>query len=127
MQEDSIGQPLSIDNIGAQNSINTKMSQPEQTVMQSFADQSAGDIHSLYQDLFLTDIKKQVESAQNELKTCKKEQSQAQRECNDLKKENAQLNATLKRYRKQLQELTKLNERPPLNLKTMTNQEGGRT
>ena len=36
-------------------------------------DSSVGDIHSLYQDLFLTDIKREVENAQNELKTCKLE------------------------------------------------------
>ena len=34
---------------------------------------SVGDIHSLYQDLFLTDIKKEVENAQHELKSCKQE------------------------------------------------------
>ena len=39
-----------------------------------------GEIHSLYQDLFLTDIKKEVESAQSELKQCKQEQNTAQRE-----------------------------------------------
>lgn len=30
-----------------------------------------GEIHSLYQDLFLTDIKKEVETAQSELKMWK--------------------------------------------------------
>ena len=30
-----------------------------------------GEIHSLYQDLFLTDIKREVENAQTELKVCK--------------------------------------------------------
>ena len=67
---------------------------------------SVGDIHSLYQDLFLTDIKREVENAQNELKSCKQEQNNAQREFTALKKENAQLGATLKRYRRQLQELS---------------------
>ena len=32
-----------------------------------------GEIHSLYQDLFLTDIKEEVDRAQQELKTCKVE------------------------------------------------------
>ena len=67
---------------------------------------SVGDIHSLYQALFLTDIKREVENAQNELKSCKQEQNNAQREFTALKKENAQLGATLKRYRRQLQELS---------------------
>jgi hypothetical protein len=30
-----------------------------------------GEIHSLYQDLFLTDIKQEVEKAQTDLKSCK--------------------------------------------------------
>lgn len=64
-----------------------------------------GEIHSLYQDLFLTDIKREVEHAQTELKACKQEQNTAQREMALLKRENQQLNATLKRYRKQLQEM----------------------
>ena len=38
---------------------------------------SIGEIHSLYQDLFLTDIKTEVEKAQAELKSCKMEQSSA--------------------------------------------------
>ena len=38
---------------------------------------SVGDIHSLYQDLFLTDIKREVENAQHELKSCKLEQNNA--------------------------------------------------
>ena len=69
-------------------------------------DSSVGDIHSLYQDLFLTDIKKEVEQAQQQLKTCKQEQNTANFEYQQLKKENQQLNATLKRYRKLLQDLT---------------------
>ena len=69
--------------------------------------QTVGEIHSLYQDLFLTDIKREVESAQTELKQCKQEQNSAQREMTTLKKENQQLNATIKRYRKMLQDMSK--------------------
>ena len=39
-----------------------------------------GEIHSLYQDLFLTDIKKEVETAKQELKTSKQDQNSAFRE-----------------------------------------------
>ena len=75
--------------------------------MESFVGSSAskntesniGEIHYLYQDLFLTDIKQEVEKAQKELKSCKQEQNNAQREMATLKKQNTQLNATLKRYR----------------------------
>ena len=65
----------------------------------SGVESSIGEIHSLYQDLFLTDIKQEVSKAQEELKTCKQEQTQAQREIIALRKENAGLGATLKRYR----------------------------
>ena len=86
-----------------------------------------GEIHSLYQELFLTDIKKEVESAQTELKQSKQEQNTAQREMAGLKKENQQLHATLKRYRKMLQELTNskkeelsgINFMSPVNLQKM--------
>lgn len=37
----------------------------------SINESNIGEIHSLYQDLFLTDIKQEVEQAQSELKSCK--------------------------------------------------------
>ena len=37
----------------------------------SVNESNIGEIHSLYQDLFLTDIKQEVEKAQSELKSCK--------------------------------------------------------
>jgi len=49
------------------------------------------EIHSLYQDLFLTDIRREVESAQTELKECKKEQNTAQIELAKLKRDNINL------------------------------------
>lgn len=49
---------------------------------------SIGEIHSLYQDLFLTDIKQEVEQAQNELKSCKQEQNTAKRDLQALKRDN---------------------------------------
>ena len=73
---------------------------------------SVGEIHSLYQDLFLTDIKKEVETAQLELKNTKQEQNSVQRQYAVLKKENTQLQATLKRYRRQLQELSWSQQKP---------------
>jgi hypothetical protein len=50
--------------------------------------ENLGDIHSLYQDLFLTDIKKEVEDAQSELKVCKQDQNNAAIELTALKREN---------------------------------------
>jgi paraquat-inducible protein B len=67
---------------------------------------SVGEIHSMYQDLFLTDMKKEVEDAQSELKQWKVETNTANREITILKKEQAQLEATLKRYRKMVQEMS---------------------
>ena len=67
---------------------------------------SVGEIHSMYQDLFLTDMKKEVEDAQSELKQFKQETNTANREITILKKEQAHLQATLKRYRKMVQEMS---------------------
>lgn len=67
---------------------------------------SVGEIHSMYQDLFLTDMKREVEDAQSELKQCKQESNTTNREINILRKEQAQLQATLKRYRKMVQEMS---------------------
>lgn len=64
----------------------------------------------------MTDIKREVEQAQQELKTCKQEQNSANFEYQQLKKENQQLNATLKRYRKLLQDLTNESSQRPLGL-----------
>ena len=66
--------------------------------------------------MFLTDIKREVEQAQQELKTCKQEQNSANFEQQKLKKENQQLNATLKRYRRLLQDLTQESSNRPLGL-----------
>ena len=55
--------------------------------------------------MFLTDIRKEVESAQTELKHCKQATNSANREIVSLRKENGQLQATLKRYRKMVREL----------------------
>jgi hypothetical protein len=52
-------------------------------------DSNIGEIHSLYQDLFLTDIKQEVEKAQTDLKNCKQEQNNSQRDMMNLKRENA--------------------------------------
>ena len=46
---------------------------------------SVGEIHSMYQDLFLTDMKKEVEDAQSELKQFKQETNTANREITTLK------------------------------------------
>ena len=54
---------------------------PQASLMESFGasaaelqpDSNIGEIHSLYQDLFLTDIKQEVEKAQTDLKNCKQE------------------------------------------------------
>jgi hypothetical protein len=63
---------------------NEQMGVPQASLMESFGvsaadvaqsitgqDSNIGEIHSLYQDLFLTDIKQEVEKAQTDLKNCK--------------------------------------------------------
>ena len=44
------------------------------------------DIHSLYQDLFITDIKHEVEVAQSELKDCRTQSNHASIDLKKLKK-----------------------------------------
>jgi hypothetical protein len=63
-------------------------------------------MHSLYQDLFLTDIKRDVQLAQSELKDCKVEQNSVFLEHQAVKKLNQNLKAQLKRHRQELQGLT---------------------
>lgn len=101
---------------------------PQASLMESFGPSAAeltasnvpgtesniGEIHSLYQDLFLTDIKDEVERAQVELKSCKQEQNTAHRNMTYLKKENAVLGTTLKRQRQTLQDLT--NKKQSINM-----------
>ena len=95
-------QQQSINSIGdpnlsqVQNSIQEQNSVlgPQASLMESFGPSAAelskslasggpagesniGEIHSLYQDLFLTDIKQEVEKAQTDLKSCKQEQNTA--------------------------------------------------
>ena len=60
---------------------------------------SVGEIHSMYQDLFLADMKKEVQEAQEKLSQTKKESMDANREIQRLRKEQAKLEATLNRYR----------------------------
>ena len=110
----------SIHSSGPENAQSSGMAIPQASLMESLGPSAAeltqngvpgsesniGEIHSLYQDLFLTDIKQEVEKAQSELKSCKQEQNNAQRNMLNLKKENSALTATLKRYRQMLQDLT---------------------
>ena len=67
---------------------------------------SIGEIHSMYQDLFLNDMKKELTQAQQKLVDAKQEQSLVQREITTLKKEHANLEATLNRYRVMVREIS---------------------
>lgn len=73
-------------NSDATPSVQDNIGLPQASLMESFGasagelgqgnkplaqESSIGEIHSLYQDLFLTDIKQEVEKAQSELKSCK--------------------------------------------------------
>ena len=62
-----------------------------------------GEIHSLYTDLFLTDIRQDVQAAQLEMKQCKQEQREADLILAKLKHENINLMVQLKRYKKNVQ------------------------
>ncbi|CAG9325436.1 unnamed protein product [Blepharisma stoltei] len=63
-----------------------------------------GDVHALYHDLFITDLKQQMTEMNGEMETYKKQIDAAKKEAEIVKKENSQLCATLKRYRRMLSE-----------------------
>lgn len=56
-------------------------------------------LHNLYQDLFLTDLKKEVLEANMETQQKMNEMGRMKRELNDFKKENRELQNRLKSYR----------------------------
>ncbi len=56
-------------------------------------------VHNLYQDLFLTDLKKEVVEANMETQQRVSEMSQMRKELNALRKDNRDLKAKLKSYR----------------------------
>ena len=52
---------------------NSSQHNNSQVIAANTSTSQIGEMHSLYQDLFLTDIKKEVETAKAELKTSKQE------------------------------------------------------
>lgn len=56
-------------------------------------------LHNLYQDLFLTDLKKEVLEANLETQQKMTEMGRMRKELNDFRKENKELHNRLKSYR----------------------------
>ena len=86
MNQQSVSMPQnSMEMRSGEDAETSQMAVPQASLMESFgpsaaeltasgvpaSDSNIGEIHSLYQDLFLTDIKEEVERAQQELKSCK--------------------------------------------------------
>ena len=63
-----------------------------------------GDLHALYQDLFITDLRNQVEDISKNASLYRTQKEEMKNEINNLKKENNKFKATIKRYRAMLTE-----------------------
>ena len=61
-----------------------------------------GEVHALYQDLFITDMKQQMSDLNNDVSRFRSQKEQMKKEFENIKKENGQLQATVKRYRTML-------------------------
>jgi FtsZ-binding cell division protein ZapB len=61
-----------------------------------------GEVHALYQDLFITDMKQQMNDLNNDVSKFRAQKEQIKKEFESVKKENGQLLATVKRYRSML-------------------------
>lgn len=61
-----------------------------------------GEVHALYQDLFITDMKQQMNDMNNDISKFRSQKEQIRKEFESVKKENGQLHATVKRYRTML-------------------------
>ena len=61
-----------------------------------------GEVHALYQDLFITDMKQQMSDLSHDVTKFRSQKEQMRKEFDSIKKENGQLQATVKRYRSML-------------------------
>ena len=66
-------------------------------------------IHSFYQDLFLTDMKRDIQEANMEVGIRREEVQKVHQELTAIKKENAVLKKKLKMYRDMVQEIQSKN------------------
>ncbi|OMJ88835.1 hypothetical protein SteCoe_9135 [Stentor coeruleus] len=70
----------------------------------------SGDVHALYQDLFITDMKHQMNDMNNDISKFRSQREQIKLELDSVRKENGQLQATVKRYRVLLSNALKKNQ-----------------
>ena len=64
-----------------------------------------GDVHSLYQDLYLADLRKEIEKTKIESRSNRLVASENKRDLDFSKRENHKLLAVIKRYRKMISDL----------------------
>jgi len=69
-------------------------------------------IHSLYQDLFLTDLKKDLHEAESEIMSQKQKYNGAIRDVSEMKREIASYQGIVRRYRKMVAELQRKTPTP---------------
>lgn len=70
---------------------------------------AGGELHALYQNLFITDMKQQMNDMSNDITRFRSQKEQIRKEYESVKKENTQLQATIKRYRSILSNTLKKN------------------
>ncbi|OMJ77880.1 hypothetical protein SteCoe_22443 [Stentor coeruleus] len=71
---------------------------------------AGSDVHALYQDLFITDMRQQLNEMNNDISKFRSQKEQIKKEFESVKKENGQLQATVKRYRQLLSNALKKNQ-----------------
>eukprot|EP00347_Sterkiella_histriomuscorum_P022496 403338275 len=79
----------------------------KQTKSQAFS--SPGKIHKIYQDFFITDMKRDLDKAMNLMSTQKSNANTALLKLSEIKKENDDLKLKLQRYRKLMNDTLKQN------------------
>lgn len=76
-----------------------KMREVSKGMLQKQEDGPFGEIHYMYQDLFLTDMKRQVDSASEEALNYRFQTESCKRELELMKRDYGMMQATLRRYR----------------------------
>lgn len=70
-----------------------------------------GELQNIYQDLFLTDMKREMSRAQDQLSVFQEQNSSAQEQINYLRQNNQTLTSTVRRYKKMMHDMQSISSR----------------
>jgi hypothetical protein len=76
-----------------------KLREANRAILKNQQPGAVGEIHYLYQDLFLTDMKRQVDSASDEVLSYRTESEAYKQELEVMRRDYGMMQATLRRYR----------------------------